>query len=366
MKKISYIIPLVSGLILLNSCGKNTETVKPERKNITETVFASGVLVPENQYNLTAQSDGYIINLNFDEGDIVKDGDLMAVIDNKTYDINSQNADLLLKIAQANTSPNAPALKQIEANMNAAEIKMKQDKQQAERYKKLYESNSVSKLENENIQLAWANSKANFLSLQENYKLQKQVAEQQLITQQSQSGVNKVLQGNNELRAVVGGKVFTKFKELGDYVRRGEVIAVIGAPSNLYAKLSIDESSMSKIKLNQEVIIQLNTHKNQNINAKITEIDPSFDKQTQSFYCRADFTDSLYFLISGTQLQANVVVGERENALVIPRKFLNYGNTVNVKGEGQVGIETGIISTDWVEIISGIDENATLISEKNK
>jgi len=271
MKKLNYIILLISSLVLFSSCGKNPETVKPERKSITETVFASGVLVPENQYNLTAQSDGYIINLNFEEGDIVKNGDLLAVIDNKTYDINSQSADLLLKIAQDNTSPNAPALKQVEANMNAAEIKMNQDKQQAERYKKLYESNSVSKIEYENMQLAYENSKANFISLQENYRLQKQIAEQQLISQQSQSGVNKVLQSNNELRAIVGGRVYTKHKELGDNVRKGEVIAVIGNPSNLYAELSIDESSISKIKLNQDVIIQLNTHKNQNFNAKITD-----------------------------------------------------------------------------------------------
>lgn len=366
MKKIKYIIPIASGLVLLASCGNNTATIKPERKNITETVFASGVLVPENQYNLTAQSDGYLISLNFEEGDIVKNGDVLAVIDNKTYDINSQNADLLLKIAKANTSPNAPALKQIEANMNAVEIKMDQDKQQADRYEKLYVSNSVSKLEYENMKLAYENSKANFLSLQENYKLQKQLAEQQLINQQSQSGVNKVLQGNNELSAVVGGKVFTKFKELGDYVRRGEVIAVIGNPSNLYAKLSIDESSMSKIRMKQEVIIQLNTHKNEIFKAKITEIYPSFDKQAQSFYCRADFTDSLNFFISGTQLQANIVIEEKENVIVIPKSFLNYGNMVNVKGGSPVKIETGIISTDWVEVISGIDENTTLVLEKNK
>jgi len=366
MKKIKYIIPFISGLLLFNSCGKNTETVKPERKNITETVFASGVLVPENQYNLTAQSDGYLINLNFEEGDIVKTGDLLAVIDNKTYDINSQSADLLLNIAQANTSPNAPALKQVEANMNAAEIKMNQDKQQAERYKKLYESNSVSKLEYENMQLAYENSKANFISLQENYRLQKQIAEQQLISQQSQSGVNKVLQGNNELRAVVGGKVYTKMKELGDYVRRGEIIAVIGNPNNLYAKLSIDESSMSKIKLNQKVVIQLNTDKQTNFAGIISEIYPSFDKQTQSFYCKVVFTDSLNFLISGTQLQANIITQEKENILVIPRNFLDYGNNVTVKGEGKIKIETGFVSNEWVEIKSGIDENTTLVLEKNK
>lgn len=103
MKTSKFIFPIVAGLILLNSCGKNAETTKPVRKNITETVFASGVLVPENQYNLTAQSDGYLISLTFEEGDIVKTGDLLAVIDNKTYDINSHGANLLLNIARTNT-----------------------------------------------------------------------------------------------------------------------------------------------------------------------------------------------------------------------------------------------------------------------
>lgn len=366
MKTSKLIFPIVAGFIFLNSCGRNAETAQPIRKNITETVFASGILVPENQYNLTAQSDGYIIDLRFEEGAIVNTGDLLAVIDNKTYDINLHGANQLLHIAQSNTSPNAPALKQIQVNMKAAEQRMKQDELQADRYKNLYETNSVSKLEYENMVLAYENSNANYLAIKENYNLQKQIAEQQLINQQSQSEVNKVLQGNNVLRAVVGGKVYTKMKELGDYVRRGEVIAVIGNPNNLYAKLSIDESSMSKIKLNQKVIIQLNTDKNSNLAGTITEIYPTFDKQTQSFYCKVVFTDLLNFLISGTQLQANIITQEKENILVIPRNFLDYGNKVNVKGEGKVKITTGFVSNEWVEIISGIDENTILVLEKNK
>lgn len=359
-----FTTPLVAGLLLLSSCGKNDETIKPVRKNIAETVFASGVLVPENLYNLTAQSDGYLIRLNFDEGDIVKTNDLLAIIDNKTYDINSQSADMLLNIAKANTLPGAPALKQIESNLQAAELKMNQDKQQADRYKKLYESNSVSKLEYENMLLAYENSKANHSSLKENYNHQKQLADQQLIAQKSQSEVNKVLQGNNDLRAVVGGKVYTKNKELGDYVRKGEIIATIGNPKDIYAKLSIDESSMSKINLKQNVIIELNTHKGAILHAQITEIYPSFNKQTQSFYCKAVFSDSLPFMISGTQLQANILTDEKEHVLVIPRSYLDYGNLVTVKDEGKVKIKTGIISTDWVEVRGGIDENTVLILEK--
>lgn len=360
MKTNRYLIMAFAGLVLLNSCGKKYSETKPEYRNITETVFASGALVPENQYNLTAQSDGYLISLNFEEGDIVKTGDLLAVIDNKTYDINLQGANQLLDIANSNLSPNAPALKQIEANLLIAEQKMKQDEIQVERYKKLYDANSVSKLEYENVSLAFETSKANYISLQENYKLQKQQAEQQLINQKTQSAINQVLQGNNELRAVIGGKVYNKFKELGDYVRRGEIIAVIGSPSNLYAKLSIDESSISKVQVNQQVIIQLNTDKAKNYKGMISEVYPSFDTKTQSFSCKAIFTDSLYFLISGTQVQANIIIENKDSVLVIPHRYLDFENTVLVKDEGKVKVETGFISNEWVEILSGINENSEI------
>lgn len=365
MKTNSYLLLVLTAFVLLNSCGKKYTETKPEYRNITETVFASGALVPENQYNLTAQSDGYLIALNFDEGDIVKTGDLLAEIENKTYDINLHGANQLLDIAISNLSPNSPALKQIEANLLVAEQKLKQDEIQVERYKNLFKTNSVSKLEYETMLLALETSKANYKALQENYKLQKQQAEQQVINQKAQRGINKVLQGNNELRAVIGGKVYNKFKDLGDFVRRGEIIAVIGNQKNLYAKLSIDESSISTVRVNQQVIIQLNTNKSKNYKGFISEVYPSFDMQTQSFSCKAVFTDSLDFLMLGTQVQANIIIKNKDNVLVIPRNYLGFGNTVLVKSDGEVKVETGFISNDWVEIINGINEHSVIQAEKN-
>src|ERR1035437_7926535 len=149
MRTSIQVLTIISGLVMLSSCGKKTADTKPIRKDITETVFASGILVPDNQYNLTAQSEGYIIALNFIEGDTVKKGSVLAVIDNKQNDYNAESADALLSIAGANVSPNAPALKQAEANIELAKLKLKQDELQAERYKKLYADKSVSKLEYE-------------------------------------------------------------------------------------------------------------------------------------------------------------------------------------------------------------------------
>lgn len=366
MKNLIKTIFLFIGLISVSSCGKKTTETKPIRKDVTETVFASGVLVPENQYNLTSLSDGYIKKLNIDEGDIVTKNQLLAIVDNEQSIINAQSAGELLTIAAANTNPNAPALKQAEINVELAKQKLIQDQKQEARYKKLYELNSVSKLEYENMVLNLNNSKTNFLSLQENYKLLKQQADQQLIIQKSQKDANSVSKNYNEIKAIVGGKVYELKKELGDYIRKGDVIAVIGNQEKLYALLSVDESNISKVKLGQKVIIQLNTQLQKNYNGIVTEIYPAFDEQTQSFYCKVEFEDTLNFKISGTQLQGNIIIENKKNVLVIPRNYLGYGNKVKLKGDNEIIVETGFISNDWVEIVNGLDEKSIIIADKTK
>jgi multidrug efflux pump subunit AcrA (membrane-fusion protein) len=354
----------ISVLLIFSSCGKKSLETNPERKDITETVFASGTLEPENKYNLTAQTDGYIIDLKFDHGDIVKTGQVLAIIDNKTNQINNQSADILLGIAAQNASVEGPALKQASQNLNFLREKFAQDSLQYTRYQKLFQSNSVSKLELENTKLNYENSKTNYLNASQNYRLAKQQAEQQLVIQKSQRDVSGVSSENNEVKAVLGGKIYKRIKEVGDFVRRGDVIAVIGSPDELYTKLSIDESNVSKIRTGQDVIIQLNTEKNKNYKGKVTEIYPAFDEQTQSFYCKVKFDDKPEFNISGTQLQANIVIGTRKNVLTIPRNFLDYGSKVRVKGKGDVVVETGFIANDVVEIKSGVGESETITTDR--
>jgi multidrug efflux pump subunit AcrA (membrane-fusion protein) len=366
MKNLATLTLLFISIVLLGSCGKKTTETKPERKDITETVFASGVLVPDNQYNLTSLSDGYIIEMKFKEGDIVSTNQLLAIVDNEQSSINARSSNELLEIAYSNANPSAPALKQVKINIELATQKLSQDEKQAERYKRLFETNSVSKLEYENAVLNLENSRTSLLALQENYKLLQQQADQQIIIQKSQKDANHVSKNFNEIKAVVGGKVYEMKKELGDYVRKGDIIAVIGSPEKLYALLSVDESNISKIKLQQPAIIQLNTQLQKNYNGVVTEIYPAFDQQSQSFYCKVEFEDALDFNISGTQLQGNIIIGNKKNVLVIPRSYLGYGNKVKVKNSDPITVETGFISNDWVEIIKGLDENSIIVTDKIK
>ena len=364
--KLIQIVTVLAITMAMVSCGKKTITTQPVRKDITELVFATGVLKADNEYSLTAQAEGYITAIYFEEGDEFKAGKTMAVIDNKQTVVNATQSDKLLKIAMTNATASSPLFQQVKANVAAAREKIKQDEQQVERYRKLYESNSIAKVEYENMQLNLSNSTAALKVLEEQYNNLQIQANQQLEIQKQQTGVNNSIVVYNRVVTVVGGKVYKKRKELGDYVRKGDVIADIGNPAKIYAYLSIDESNISKIKINQPVIIRFNTHKDTSYDGVVTEIYPAFDEQTQSFYCRAEFTKEPGFKISGTQLQGNIIIGNKKNILVIPRNFLKYGNKVRIKGKGDIIVETGFISNDWVEILKGLDEKTIIETDKTK
>jgi len=366
MKHVKYLIVLTI-LISLFSCGKQIQETSPIRKDVIETVFASGILEPEGMYNLTAQTSGYLTEISFKEGDLITEGTILAVIENKENVLNSTSSAVLLNIAQQNVSTNSPALLQAKNTIATTKLILEQDSIQLERYKVLYQSNSVSKVDYENILLTFNTSKADYLNALQNYNLLKQQAEQQFAVQKAQTGIYSNLSSNNLIKAIVGGKVYQKFKQKGDFVKQGDIIATIGSNNLIYSKVNIDESSISKIKIGQSAIIQLNTNTEVKYNGKVIEILPSFDETTQSFICKIAFTDTLDFLIANTQLQANIIIDTAKNVLVIPRNYLSFDNTVKVKNIAEpVKVETKIVSSDWVQIISGIDEKSVLITDEIK
>lgn len=364
MKK-EYILGILAVFSFLASCSEKHNGIQPQRKDITEMVFASGILEADDQYYLTAQTDGYLVQLNFEEGFLVKKGELMAVIDNRLNIINAESADKLYTIANKNALSSAPVLQEIKAKIVASKAKLKIDEELLDKYKRLYESNSVSKTEYDNIQLALISSKSNLKTLQEQYDNQQIIASQQEVVQRYANKTSKVIQDQNKIIAFNAGKVYLKKKQLGDYVRKGDVIALIGNPSLIYAKLNVDETIISKLKKGQTVMIKLNTNRDKVYKATISQILPAFDETSRSFIIKAYFNDKIDFNITGTQLEANIFIETKKNALVIPLDYLSYGNKVMLSEDSKmITIKTGIVSSEWVEIISGLEVNQTIIKEE--
>lgn len=351
--------------VIITACGSESEPVKPKRDRVVETVFASGALDANTRYQLTAQVDGYIKNISVIEGTNVLEDEIFAVIDNASNSANSSAADKQLAIALSNLSDNAPAIKELTANIELAESKKAQEERNVQRYRNLRASNSISALELENAELAFSTAVTNLNALKEKLRLAKQQALQTEISQRALKEVNESLYGYNRVRIPVAGTCIRINKKNGDFVKKGDVVAEIADLKTLVAKLNVDETVVQRIQIGQPALVSLNVSEGKVENARVLKVYPLYDDLSQSYICDLNFDSIPSFSLVGTRLEANIIVGEKENALLVPRAYLSYANTIHVKGEDTPRpVKVGIKGTEWVEILEGLEGNEELIMHK--
>lgn len=366
--RISPIAPITIAVVLLASaCKPKLDEISPKTGPVTEAVFASGTIEPKDAYTLTSLSDGFVMRAYVSENDIVKDGQLLFRLDNRQQNTQVQIAETNVSYARMNASGSSPALLQLSAQIEAARVKMDADSVTLDRYRRLYKTHSVSKQELDNMQVAYQSSLSSHQALLENYRATADRVKQELANNESM--LRNARAGNQyyDLVAIGNGKVYQVFKKTGDLVRKGDKVAQIGNPDSLIIYLDIDEGSIAKVQENQQVLVELNTRKGQTYEARVSKIYPHFNETTQSYRAEARLLKEVAGIISGTQLQANIITKRKENAILVPRVYVWNGNKVLVKkGDAvdTVEVATGITSEEWVEITSGIAASDRIVKMK--
>jgi len=112
-------------ILFLYSCGDKKETVYPEKENITESVYASGVIKTNDQYQVFSPVPGIIQKIYVAEGDTVKKGDPILHITSETARLNIEGAQHGVESASINA--NRDKLNEVQANNNILRSKLQND-----------------------------------------------------------------------------------------------------------------------------------------------------------------------------------------------------------------------------------------------
>ena len=100
-------------LLLVVSCGKKAETITPTLGPITESVYASGVVKAEGQYQVYPTVNGTVTVRLVNEGDTVKAGQPLLRIDDRSSSASARNADAQLRLLEQNAKDSGPVLAQL-------------------------------------------------------------------------------------------------------------------------------------------------------------------------------------------------------------------------------------------------------------
>jgi multidrug efflux pump subunit AcrA (membrane-fusion protein) len=341
-------------------CGEK-ESISPIKKDIQEVVFASGIMEMENQYVISAKVDGFLAQISSREGDSVRLNETIATLDSDVQEGQLKEIRIQLKDAKKNAASSSPQLQNLKSQIDQAQEQLFFDEEQYRKYKDLWEQKTVSQVDFEKKKLQYELSKSNLKSLQENYK--ELESSLQLSVQNNLAKLNTqqaVLKDYN-LKTKVAGVILNVYKKQGELVRRGEEVLKIGS-GDYILKLFISEEDITKIQLNQTVVVSMNTYLEKTFTAKVTKIYPGFNEKEQSYIIEAKFIELPNKLFSGTQLQANIKIAEREQVLLIPTSYLK-ANMVKLENGDMQTIDIGFSNTEWTEVKSGISESDVIVKQ---
>ena len=345
------------------SCSDKSETTQPQFKKLTAAVYASGTLLPEQEYKVVATADGYLQEAYVKEGDTVNKGQLLFYISSEVREAQEQGADAVVQRTMSTVREGAPMFKELEGRIEVARIKLEQDELQYKRYQKLLEEDAISKSSYEKYYLQYQGSLRDYQNLKQQYEQQTLSGRLQLQQAQSQLQVNRAQQSAGRLKSFVDGIVYDIYKKQGDLVNPNQPLALVGT-GDMIAKLSVDEDDLDKVFEGQDVLITMDAYDDKVFKAHIKKVYPVLNKVEQSFRVDAVFDDTLPVGIYGLNLEANIVLTDNKEVMVIPRTALLKGDSVWVKKDGEemkVPVKTGIADDQWVEITSGLEKSSTII-----
>ncbi len=344
--------------LLFQSCKHGNESIAPEIKDITESVYASGIIKSKNQYEVFSKTTG-ILEITFvKEGMHIKKGDPLFQLDNKSSAFSVENARLASETSDFIV--NAERLNDALNAIQLADKKRTNDSLLYIRQKNLWNTNIGTRIEVEQKELNFENSKVALAHAKVAYADLKRQME--LASGQSKNNLKiaKSIEDDLIIRSMMDGVVYKINKEQGELVTNLSALAVIGA-EDFIIELNIDEFDIVKIKTGQQIIIRMDSYKSQVFEAEVVSIYPLMNERTRTFKTEAVFTKKPNVLYPNLTLEANIVINSKQNALTIPRNYLINDSTVMLENGVMQKVKTGLMDYSLVEIISGITAASKII-----
>jgi biotin carboxyl carrier protein len=172
------------------------------------------------------------------------------------------------------------------------------------------------------------------------------------------------------IRSPAAGKVFQVFHIEGETVRQGDVLALIGHPTERTIQLNVDQKDILRIREGQKVLIRDELHPGVTYEGIISSIYPILNEVSYTFRVDATipggYPDSIYIHMP---VEGNIIIRENPNALVIPRVALFTDDSVIIrKGNSSVKtfIRKGIQTFDHIEVIEGLDEQSAVVMPEKR
>ncbi len=361
-----------------------SQLAKVERGDIARSVVATGKVQPITKVEVKSKASGIVTRLQTDINAHVRQGQLLAQLDQEEIldQVAAQKA--LLAAAESNAKAAGAAIEYDRVSAQAPDLPMY--KHTFDRAQQMSSLGVVSQQNLDDAQqkyLAAANTRDKAVSqiTVDSSKLrqaQAQVAQAQASLKQLQDQLSYTI-----ITSPMDGVVLSRDVEVGDAVSSilvlgstATLVMTIGDTTQVYVQGKVDEADIGKVYLGQPARIKVESFKDKTFLGKVTKIAPlGVEKDNvTTFEVRVSIDNPGGELKANMTANAEILLEEHKNVMTVPEQAVIYDKdrkaSVEVpdpsqkKGRRAVSIMAGISNGTKTEVLSGLNGGDTVILQQ--
>lgn len=293
--------------------GLSVDAYRVTMQPLTQGLSLSGTLLAGEEVELRAETTGKLVEFHLVEGSLVKEGQLLA---------------------RVNDTEIRARLEKLKSDLNLAQ----EDLQRKERLKE------INALSQQDLDVA--------TNRVDGIKADIRLAEAQI--------------AKAEIRAPFDGRIGLRHVSPGSFIGANTILATLIQDNPLRLEFSVPERYAYGVNIGKEVAFSLG-HNPKEYNAKVYATESVIDLQTRALKVRATCSNAKGELLPGSFARVSFSINGNLQAMLIPPHALVPvlgGQNVVLARNGRatfVPVETGVRTPTAVEIVSGLTLSDTLL-----
>lgn len=379
--------PAASGVI-------RVAVVSALTKPISASVQATGSFIAMESSDVAPPAAGRVIETPVNVGDFVKQGQILAKLENRDAQLRleqakaaEQQAEASMRQAQSRiglgagenfNANNVPEVLSAKAAYESAQAQAKLAEADAQRYENLIKTGDVSRSAYDKARTAADTAIAQANSAKQQYEATLNAARQNyqgvMTAQASLAGAHAQTEmamksmEDTLIRTPFDGSVSARPVAVGQYVALTNKIATVLRVTPIKLDLQVSESNAPQMRLGGAVEAKVPGYPNRKFQGKVTAINPAVDPNSRTFSVEAQFPNTDLALKPGMFATALILLNGTSDGIFVPTRAVLTDASTNSSqlyfvrdGKARVAVvQLGAKDGDMTQILSGISAGATV------
>lgn len=300
-----------------------------ERSNLNSYLVLNGIVEPERKVEIFSRLSAYVKSIVKEEGDFVRKNEVLATLDDTEIKISFQQAQIQL---------------------DQAKLSLEEESKNYERSQELKKRELISEQEFQTSEALYKQRQLELADRQESFK-------------------NLQLQLNwTRIRSLSEGYITERLIEMGDKVNANQQVYTIEDFRPLLIRVFVPTSDAIKLTTGLDSEVTTDIIPGAVFPGDVKLINPRIDVQTGTVKVTVEVDDETLRLKPGMFVEVRIVIGMKEDVLVIPRKAILYKQNktyvfVTERGQAtQREVSLGLTEEDHVEVTDGLTEGEAIVT----